>query len=91
LFFFVFLGWDTTPRLPLDSTLSFFSIKLRMHLFTFILIILTLTARVSALLGSQECPQHHGHKGDPGVTPGICGAIGERDQVILMWVTAPGV
>jgi hypothetical protein len=38
-----------------------------------------------------ECPQHHGHKGDPGVTHGTCGAIGERDQVILMWVRAPGV
>jgi hypothetical protein len=32
-------------------------------------------------------PQHHEHKGDPGVTPGTCGAIGERDQVILVWVT----
>jgi len=39
----------------------------------------------------EECPQHHGHKGDPGVTPGTCGAIGERDQVILMWVRAPGI
>ena len=38
----------------------------------------------------EECPQHHGHKGDPGVTPGTCGAIGERAQVILMWVRAPG-
>ena len=26
----------------------------------------------------EECPQHHGHKGDPGVRPGTCGAIGER-------------
>ena len=32
----------------------------------------------------EECPQHHGHKGDPGVTPGTCGAIGERAQVILV-------
>jgi hypothetical protein len=39
----------------------------------------------------EECPQHYGHKGDPGVTPGTCDAIGERDQVILMWVRAPGV
>jgi hypothetical protein len=39
----------------------------------------------------KECLQHHGHKGDPGVTPGICSAIGERDQVILMWMRAPGV
>ena len=38
----------------------------------------------------EECPQHHGHKGDPGVTPGTCGAIGERAQVILVWVRAPG-
>ena len=26
----------------------------------------------------EDCLQHHGHKGDPGVMPGICGAIGER-------------
>jgi hypothetical protein len=39
----------------------------------------------------EECPQHHGHKGDPGVTPGTCDAIGERDQVTLMWVRAPGI
>jgi hypothetical protein len=39
----------------------------------------------------EECPQYHGHKGDPGVTPGTCGAIGERFQVILMWVSAPDV
>ena len=38
----------------------------------------------------EECSQHHGHKGDPGVTPGTCGAIGERAQVILVWVRAPG-
>ena len=38
----------------------------------------------------EECPQHHGHKGDPGVTPETCGAIGERAQVILVWVRAPG-
>ena len=39
----------------------------------------------------EECPQHHGHKGDPGVTPRTCGAIGERAQVILMWVRVLGV
>ena len=39
----------------------------------------------------EECPQHDGYKGDPGVTPGTCGAIGERAQVILLWVRAPGV
>ena len=38
----------------------------------------------------EECPQHHGHKRNPGVTPGTCGAIGERAQVILVWVRAPG-
>ena len=37
----------------------------------------------------EECPQHHGHKEDPGVTPGTCGAIGERTQMILVWVRAP--
>ena len=38
----------------------------------------------------EECLQHHGHKGDPGVMPGTCGAIGERAQGILVWVRAPG-
>ena len=38
----------------------------------------------------EECPQHRGHKGDPGVTPGTCGTIGERAQVILVWVRALG-
>jgi hypothetical protein len=52
--------------------------------------------RVNALIDCcaplyEECPQHHGHKGDPGVTPETFGAIGKRDQVILMWVRAPGV
>ena len=32
----------------------------------------------------EECLQHHGHKGDPGVTLGTCGTIGERAQVILV-------
>jgi hypothetical protein len=39
----------------------------------------------------KGCPKHHGHKGDPGVTPGTCGANGEKAQVILVWVRAPGV
>src|ERR1700738_63504 len=26
----------------------------------------------------EECPKDHGHKGDPGVTPKTCGAVGER-------------
>ncbi len=25
-----------------------------------------------------ECPKHHGHKGNPEMTPRICGAVGER-------------
>ena len=39
----------------------------------------------------KGCPKHHGNKGDPGVTPGTCGADGENAQVFLMWVKAPGV
>jgi hypothetical protein len=39
----------------------------------------------------KGCPKHHGHKGDPGLTPGTCGAGGEKAQVILVWVRAPGV
>ena len=30
------------------------------------------------------------HKVNPGVTRGTCGAIGERAQVILLWVRGPG-
>jgi len=33
---------------------------------------------------SKGCPKHQGHKGDPGVTPGTCGAGGEKAQVILV-------
>ena len=32
----------------------------------------------------EECPKHHGHKGDPGVTHGTCGTIGVRAQVVLV-------
>jgi hypothetical protein len=39
----------------------------------------------------EECPQRNGHKGDPGMTPEICGASDEMDQVILVWMTTPGV
>jgi hypothetical protein len=39
----------------------------------------------------KGCPKHHGHKGDPGVTPGTNGAGGEKAQVILVWVRTPGV
>ena len=38
----------------------------------------------------EECPQHHGHKGDPGVTLGACGFIDERAQVILVWMRVLG-
>jgi hypothetical protein len=37
------------------------------------------------------CPKHHGHKGDPGVTPRTCGADGKKAQVIQVWVRAPNV
>ena len=39
----------------------------------------------------EECPKHHEHKEDPGVTPGTCGAVGERTQVILVWVRTRGI
>ena len=39
----------------------------------------------------EECRKHHGHKEDPGVTPGTYGAVGERAQVILVWARALGV
>ena len=39
----------------------------------------------------KECLEHHGHKGDPGETPGTCGADGENAQVILVWVRTAGV
>jgi hypothetical protein len=28
----------------------------------------------------KKCMKHHGHKGDPGVTPKVCGAVGEIAQ-----------
>ena len=39
----------------------------------------------------KGCLKDHGHKGDPGVTPGTCGADGENAQVFLVWVRASGV
>ena len=36
----------------------------------------------------EECPKHHGHKGDPGVTPTICRVVGKMAQVILLWMRA---
>ena len=38
----------------------------------------------------KECLQYLRLKGDPGRMSGTCDAIGERAQVILMWVRAPG-
>ena len=39
----------------------------------------------------RECSKHHGPKGDSRVTLGTCGAVGERSQMILVWVKTPGV
>ena len=39
----------------------------------------------------QGVPKIPWHKGDPIVTPETCGAVGERAQVILVWVRASGV
>ena len=33
----------------------------------------------------EECPKYHGHKGEPRMTPGTSGAIGERAQAIPVW------
>ena len=37
----------------------------------------------------MECLKHQEHKGDLGVTPETCGAVGGTAQVILVWVRAP--
>ena len=39
----------------------------------------------------EECTKPHGHMGNLGVTPGICGDVGERAQLIMKWVKAPCV
>ena len=39
----------------------------------------------------EECLKHHGAQGAPAVTPWTCGAVGDRAQVMLIWVKAPGV
>ena len=39
----------------------------------------------------DECPQYQGPKGDTGVMPGPCGAVGEVTQVGLVWMRTPGV
>ena len=36
----------------------------------------------------EECPKHHGHKGDLRVKPKTCSAIGEKAQVILVLMKA---
>jgi hypothetical protein len=39
----------------------------------------------------EGCLKHHGHNGDPGVTPRTCGAGGKKVQVIIVWMKALGV
>ena len=39
----------------------------------------------------EEYLKHHEHKGDLRVKPGTCGAVGERAQMILVWMRAPSV
>ena len=39
----------------------------------------------------KECPNHLRHKGNSRVTSGTCGTNGEKAQVILVWVRAPGI
>ena len=39
----------------------------------------------------EKCPNHHGYKGYIGVIPMICGVVGERAQMIIVWVRALGV
>ena len=36
----------------------------------------------------KEHQNYYGHKGDPKVTPETCDDVGERTQVILVWVRA---
>ena len=39
----------------------------------------------------EECPKHYGQKRDFGITPVICGTVGKRAQVFLVWVRALSV
>jgi hypothetical protein len=39
----------------------------------------------------EGCLKQHGDKGGPGVTPRTCGVIGERAQMILVWVRAMSI
>jgi hypothetical protein len=51
---------------------------------------LNMDENICCALFHYGCPKHHGHKGDPEVTLGTCGAGGEKAQVILVWVRARG-
>jgi hypothetical protein len=39
----------------------------------------------------KACLKHHKHNEDLRVTPGTCGADGEKAQMIIVWVRASGV
>ena len=39
----------------------------------------------------MECPKHQGHKGNSAMILKTCGAVGERAQVILVWMKTWGV
>lgn len=39
----------------------------------------------------EYCTKYHSHNGDPKATPATCGVIGEKTQVMLMWVSVKGV
>ena len=39
---------------------------------------------------NEECPKHHGHKWDLGMTSGTCGNVGEKTQLMLVWMNASG-
>jgi hypothetical protein len=88
------LNWDIFQKVPLKTLDNFLEIwnfdRLFLKLNRFIQVITS--NRLCRAPLHEECPKHHhGHKGDPGVTPETCGAVGERVQVILVWVRAPGV
>ena len=40
--------------------------------------------------GSQ-CSKRHKDNGNPAVTPEACGGVGERAQVIPLWIRAPDI
>jgi len=59
--------------------------------FQTIMSILNVTMVVYCAPLHKRCHKQYGHKRDPIVTPGICRANGERAQMIIVWVRAPGV